>query len=56
MSYIELGSQEGAHLVCGGERLKALFKTDYFVTPTVFADVHDEMRIARDEIFCPFFQ
>lgn len=50
MSYIDLGQREGAQLLCGGKR----FGTQgYFVEPTVFAGVQDEMRIAREEIFGP---
>ncbi len=50
--YIELGSSEGATLVAGGNR--ALTDTGgYFVEPTVFADVRNDMAIARDEIFGP---
>jgi len=53
-SYIALGQEEGARLVSGGQRLTDgdLAKGCY-VEPTVFADVRDEMRIAREEIFGP---
>jgi 5-carboxymethyl-2-hydroxymuconic-semialdehyde dehydrogenase len=55
-SYIELGQQEGATLLCGG--LDALLlpdrvKNGNYVLPTVFADVDNRMRIAQDEIFGP---
>jgi aldehyde dehydrogenase (NAD+) len=52
--YLALGPQEGARLVTGGARVTggALDK-GHFVAPTVFADVADEMRIAREEIFGP---
>jgi aldehyde dehydrogenase (NAD+) len=53
MSYIELGSQEGARLVCGGERLTGPLAEGYFVTPTVFSEVDNKMRIAQEEIFGP---
>lgn len=47
MSYIESGIKEGAKLCAGGKR----FESDgYFIRPTVFADVQDEMRIAREEV------
>lgn len=49
-SYIEKGKEEGARLVTGGERA---FDKGYFITPTVFAEVDDEMTIAREEIFGP---
>jgi aldehyde dehydrogenase (NAD+) len=53
MSYIKIGVEEGARLVCGGERLGGPFESGYFVTPTVFTDVNNDMRIAREEIFGP---
>jgi aldehyde dehydrogenase (NAD+) len=53
MSYIELGSQEGAQLISGGERLGGAFADGYFVSPTIFSDVRNDMRIAQEEIFGP---
>jgi aldehyde dehydrogenase (NAD+) len=50
MSYIEAGKQEGARLLTGGNRP---CETGYFVEPTVFDNVTDEMKIAREEIFGP---
>jgi aldehyde dehydrogenase (NAD+) len=50
MSYIESGRDQGAKLVCGGDRVG---DRGYFIEPTVFADVQDEMKIAREEIFGP---
>ena len=50
MGYIESGRTEGAKLVCGGERVG---DRGYFIQPTVFADVEDDMKIAREEIFGP---
>jgi aldehyde dehydrogenase (NAD+) len=50
LSYVESGKQEGARLMCGGERVG---DRGYFVAPTVFADVKDEMKIAQEEIFGP---
>ena len=50
MGYIESGRHEGAKLVCGGDRVG---DRGYFVQPTVFADVQDDMKIAREEIFGP---
>jgi betaine-aldehyde dehydrogenase len=54
MRYIALGLEEGARLLHGGKRPAdpALAK-GFFVEPTVFADVTDDMRIAREEIFGP---
>ncbi|SEW15842.1 betaine aldehyde dehydrogenase [Aliiroseovarius sediminilitoris] len=50
MNYIEKGKEEGARLVHGGERIKG---DGFFLKPTVFADVTDDMTIAREEIFGP---
>ncbi|MGU3368890.1 aldehyde dehydrogenase DhaS [Bacillus mycoides] len=50
MSYIEKGIEEGAEILCGGSNP---FDQGYFVSPTVFADVNDEMTIAKEEIFGP---
>ena len=50
MSYIEHGKSQGARCVTGGERHG---DKGFFITPTVFADVQDDMAIARDEIFGP---
>jgi 5-carboxymethyl-2-hydroxymuconic-semialdehyde dehydrogenase len=55
-SYIELGSKEGATLLCGGlgaPELSARVKAGNYVLPTVFADVDNRMKIAQDEIFGP---
>ena len=50
--YIRLGVEEGARLLTGGEgRPEGL--AGYFVRPTVFTDVTNDMRIAREEIFGP---
>ncbi|CAH8521076.1 unnamed protein product [Dicrocoelium dendriticum] len=50
MSYIEAGTKQGARLVTGGCRIGT---KGYFIQPTVFADVTDNMSIAREEIFGP---
>jgi len=49
--YIKVGEDEGARLLTGGAG-KA-FKRGYYVKPTVLADVHNQMRIAQEEIFGP---
>jgi len=52
--YLALGQQEGAKPVVGGARVtEGPLAKGYFVPPTVFADVKDEMRIAQEEIFGP---
>jgi aldehyde dehydrogenase (NAD+) len=52
MSYVELGQREGARLLAGGK-----IRTDkgggYFIEPTCFVDVRNDMRIAQEEIFGP---
>jgi aldehyde dehydrogenase (NAD+) len=50
LQYIDYGKQDGAECVSGGERFG---DRGYFVEPTLFAGVTDDMRIARDEIFGP---
>jgi betaine-aldehyde dehydrogenase len=54
IGYIEIGKAEGATLACGGgvPRLQGL-EGGFFVEPTIFTDVVDGMRIAREEIFGP---
>ena len=54
MSYIKLGVEGGARLAYGGKRpADPKLAKGFFVEPTVFADVTDDMRIAREEIFGP---
>jgi aldehyde dehydrogenase (NAD+) len=50
MSYIESGKKEGARLVLGGKRVGT---KGFFIEPTIFADLKDEMTIAKEEIFGP---
>lgn len=54
LSYIDIGRAEGAEVIAGGQRLSGGAHGDgYFVQPTVFANVSNDMRIAQDEIFGP---
>ena len=54
MNYVDVGRSEGARLVAGGHRLEGgAYAHGWFHEPTVFADVHPQMRIAREEIFGP---
>jgi aldehyde dehydrogenase (NAD+) len=50
--YIRYGHEDGARLVCGGKRPAGL-ERGWYVEPTVFADVDNGMRIAREEVFGP---
>jgi aldehyde dehydrogenase (NAD+) len=50
MGYIEAGRQGGAKMLTGGKRVG---KQGYFIEPTIFTDVKDEMKIACEEIFGP---
>lgn len=54
LSYIDIGRSEGAELVAGGRRLEeGALAEGFYVEPTVFANVANDMRIAREEIFGP---
>lgn len=50
LNYIEVGKKEGAKLLTGGKRVGS---KGYFIEPTVFSDVKDDMTIAKEEIFGP---
>ncbi len=52
-SLIKSGIEEGATLVAGGPDKPEDFKKGYFIKPTVFTDVNNDMRIAKEEIFGP---
>jgi aldehyde dehydrogenase (NAD+) len=53
LGLIERGKEEGARLVCGGERVDGDLAGGNFVQPTIFADVDNSMDIARQEVFGP---
>ncbi|MCQ6273675.1 aldehyde dehydrogenase family protein [Bacillus sp. V3B] len=54
MNYIEIGKEDGANLVYGGERLtNGEYNQGYYVQPTIFTNVNHQMRIAKEEIFGP---
>lgn len=54
LKYIEIGKQEGARLVCGGNRITSSgLEKGFFVEPTVFSSVTSNMKIVQDEIFGP---
>lgn len=48
LRYIECGKKEGAKLQTGGSRQGT---AGYFIEPTVFSDVTDDMSIAKDEVW-----
>ncbi|CAI9543021.1 unnamed protein product [Staurois parvus] len=50
LEYIQSGKDEGAKLECGGS---AVGERGFFIKPTVFSEVTDDMRIAKEEIFGP---
>ncbi len=52
--YVEIGKNEGAKLLCGGQRLTGgEYDCGWFHTPTIFGDCDSKMRIAQEEIFGP---
>lgn len=53
LGYIESGKQEGANCVLGGKRIGT---KGFYLEPTIFTDVADEMKIAKEEIFGPVMQ
>ncbi|MBL7251391.1 aldehyde dehydrogenase family protein [Alloalcanivorax sp. C16-2] len=52
LGYVDIGREEGARLVCGGERLQR-GSEGFYMAPALFADTDPSMRIAREEIFGP---
>jgi aldehyde dehydrogenase (NAD+) len=53
LGYIAQGQQEGARLVCGGQRGDGELAAGNFVSPALFADVRNDMTVAKQEIFGP---
>ena len=54
LGYVDIAKNEGAKLVCGGNRLTgSQYQYGYFMEPTVFIDVDPQMRIAQEEVFGP---
>lgn len=54
LKYIEIGKNEGAKVITGGERfVEGDSKNGYFMKPTLLVDVNNNMRVAREEIFGP---
>jgi acyl-CoA reductase-like NAD-dependent aldehyde dehydrogenase len=54
-SYVTIGRDEGANVLCGGgpPQLEGAFQNGYFFQPTILTDVKNEMRVAQEEIFGP---
>jgi aldehyde dehydrogenase (NAD+) len=53
LGYIESGKKDGAKLVAGGNRVSVDGGKGFFIEPTIFGDVKNDMTIAREEIFGP---
>jgi len=53
LSYIEAGKNEGAKVVAGGNRVSVNDGRGFFIEPTIFGDVKNDMKIAQEEIFGP---
>ena len=51
--YINKGIDEGARIICGGVTPPEGLEQGYYVTPTIFSDVRNDMTIAQEEIFGP---
>jgi aldehyde dehydrogenase (NAD+) len=53
LGYIEAGKKDGAQLITGGNRVSVDGSKGFFIEPTIFADVKNDMTIAQEEIFGP---
>jgi acyl-CoA reductase-like NAD-dependent aldehyde dehydrogenase len=53
LDYVQAGVRDGGQTVVGGARMGGALAEGYFVAPTIFTQVRDEMAIAREEIFGP---
>jgi len=53
LGYIEAGKKEGAKLIAGGGRVSVDGGKGYFIEPTIFSSVSNDMKIAQEEIFGP---
>jgi aldehyde dehydrogenase (NAD+) len=53
LGFIEAGKSEGAKLVSGGNRTSVNGSKGFFIEPTIFGDVKNDMKIAQEEIFGP---
>jgi aldehyde dehydrogenase (NAD+) len=53
LGYIEAGKKEGARLIAGGNRVSVDGSKGFFIEPTIFGGVNNDMKIAQEEIFGP---
>ncbi len=53
LNYIEIGQNEGAEVVTGGQRLGGHLQNGYFLPPTIFSHNNDHLKIVQEEIFGP---
>jgi aldehyde dehydrogenase (NAD+) len=53
LGYIETGKRDGAKLLAGGNRVQVDGSKGFFIEPTIFGDVKNNMRVAQEEIFGP---
>src|SRR5690349_429429 len=53
LGYIDAGKKEGAKLIAGGNRVSVDGGRGFFIEPTIFGDVNNDMKIAQEEIFGP---
>ena len=53
LGFIDRGKKDGATLVAGGNRVTVNGDKGYFIEPTIFGDVNNDMKIAQEEIFGP---
>ncbi len=53
LGYIDIAKKEGANVACGGDAPAGELEKGYFVKPTIFTKVHNDMRIAQEEVFGP---
>jgi aldehyde dehydrogenase (NAD+) len=53
LNYIDIAKSEGAHCVLGGKQPELNGKHNWFVEPTIFTQVNNQMRIAQEEVFGP---
>ncbi len=53
LGYIDTGKKEGAKLIAGGNRVSVDGSRGFFIEPTIFGDVKNDMKIAQEEIFGP---